>query len=302
MVPPRSSSSSRPHSEKARRRARRTGPLHFHRLKRGPGPSSRRRSRLRALRASLKASHRKIGSRLHGPRSTASRPTEKPDAVSSRSAEPTCAQGMRRDAIRAPYPLSDRVAALSKALRACLQNAGVPPLGLRIDAIHIVPRHPYRLRTLDSIHIQAWGTLPDSPIAGIYLVEPGGLVNLGARHGAVGVVGLTVDEAQHAVKEHLPNYLREASCTSQPAATSRWRNPLQASRLCIVGGALPAVRRGGLLGAYGPPRQQLRGAPAAVEPARAGGDSAFLTGNLRFFRLVVGTNQARSHHVRGKHR
>ena len=43
----------------------------------------------------------------------------------------------------------------------------------------VVPRPPYHLRTLDLLSIQVQGTLPDAPIAGVYSVEPGGLVKLG---------------------------------------------------------------------------------------------------------------------------
>lgn len=84
-----------------------------------------------------------------------------------------------------------------------------PPDILRIDAIHVVPRPPYHLRTLDSVHIQAWGTLPDAPIAGIYLVQPGGLVDLGIRYGAVKVAGKSAEDAETAIRGHLRQYLRD---------------------------------------------------------------------------------------------
>lgn len=84
-----------------------------------------------------------------------------------------------------------------------------PPDILRIDAIHVVPRPPYHLRTLDSIHIQVWGTLPDAPISGGFLVQPGGLVDLGIRYGAVDVAGKSVTEAEAAIRDHLQQYLRD---------------------------------------------------------------------------------------------
>ena len=84
-----------------------------------------------------------------------------------------------------------------------------PPDILMIDAIHIVPRAPYRLRTLDVVQIQVWGTLPDAPIGGFFSVEPGGLVNLGAQYGSVKIAGLTVDEAKFAIEDHLRTHLRE---------------------------------------------------------------------------------------------
>jgi len=85
-----------------------------------------------------------------------------------------------------------------------------PPDILLIDALHIVPRHPYRLHTLDSVNLQVSGTLPDAPISGIHVVEPGGLINLGAHYGAVKISGMTVEEARHTVELHLRKYLKEA--------------------------------------------------------------------------------------------
>ena len=84
-----------------------------------------------------------------------------------------------------------------------------PPDVLMIDAIHVVPRPPYHLRTLDLLSIQVQGTLPDAPIAGVYSVEPGGLVKLGARYGSVQVGGLTVEQAEAAITKHLRAYLKE---------------------------------------------------------------------------------------------
>ena len=84
-----------------------------------------------------------------------------------------------------------------------------PPDILLVDAIHIVPRHPYHLRTLDVLGIEVGGTLPDAPISGAYPVEPGGLVKLGIQYGSVKVAGMTVEEAKDAIEEHLRNYLKE---------------------------------------------------------------------------------------------
>jgi len=84
-----------------------------------------------------------------------------------------------------------------------------PPDVLMIDAIHVVPRPPYHLRTMDALSIQVQNTLPDAPIGGIFAVEPGGLVKLGPRYGAVKVAGLTVEDAENAIKKHLGNFLKD---------------------------------------------------------------------------------------------
>lgn len=88
-----------------------------------------------------------------------------------------------------------------------------PPDILQIEALQVVPRAPYHLKSLDILSIQATGTLPESPIAGVYPIEPGGTVNLGPPYGIVKVSGLTVEEAQEKIATHLENYLKEPLVT-----------------------------------------------------------------------------------------
>lgn len=85
-----------------------------------------------------------------------------------------------------------------------------PPDILQIEALNVVPRAPYRLRSLDVLIINVENTLPESPIAGAYPIEPGGVVNLGPPYGLVKVSGLTVPEAEAALDQHLRNHLRDA--------------------------------------------------------------------------------------------
>ena len=82
-----------------------------------------------------------------------------------------------------------------------------PPDVLVIDAIRVVPKPPYHLRTLDLISIQVQGTIPDAPIAGIYTVDLGGLVKLGPQYGSVKVAGMTVEQAEATITQHLRTIL-----------------------------------------------------------------------------------------------
>ena len=84
-----------------------------------------------------------------------------------------------------------------------------PPDILVIEAIHIVPKSPYSLRTGDTLSITVQGTLPESPVQGPYQVQSGGIVNLGIPYGAVKVAGMTIEKAQEAVQNHMTTYLRE---------------------------------------------------------------------------------------------
>lgn len=78
-----------------------------------------------------------------------------------------------------------------------------PPDLLIVDAIRAVPKSPYTIRTQDILQIIVANAQPDQPIAGAYLVEANGLVNLGPSYGPVKVEGLTMDEAQDAITRHL---------------------------------------------------------------------------------------------------
>jgi polysaccharide export outer membrane protein len=85
-----------------------------------------------------------------------------------------------------------------------------PPDILMIDAIHVVPRPPYRLRTFDVLGIRVPNALAEAPIDGAYPVELGGMVNLGAPYGSVKVAGLTAEEAQQTVEQYLRGVLKDA--------------------------------------------------------------------------------------------
>lgn len=84
-----------------------------------------------------------------------------------------------------------------------------PPDVLLIDAVKLVPKSPYRIEALDQLDVKVAGTLPDQPITGNYAVEPSGAVNLGPTYGRVAVQGLTLEEATHAVDQHLRRLLKE---------------------------------------------------------------------------------------------
>ena len=84
-----------------------------------------------------------------------------------------------------------------------------PPDILLIDAIHVVPKPPYRLRTLDVIALQVQGAPPDAPIQGTFAIEPGGFIRLGPSYGSLRISGMTVKEAEKAIQTHLEEFLKE---------------------------------------------------------------------------------------------
>jgi polysaccharide export outer membrane protein len=84
-----------------------------------------------------------------------------------------------------------------------------PPDVLVIEALNIVPKVPYHLRTADVLTIQVQGAFPDAPIDGPFSIEPGGSVNLGVAYGTVIVAGKTIEEAEATITQKLKEALSE---------------------------------------------------------------------------------------------
>jgi protein involved in polysaccharide export with SLBB domain len=83
-----------------------------------------------------------------------------------------------------------------------------PPDILFIDTVRLVPKPPYRIEPLETLLVKVTETLPGQPIDGAYAVSPEGTINLGYAYGSVRVAGITLDQAQAAIRSHLGNVLR----------------------------------------------------------------------------------------------
>lgn len=118
-----------------------------------------------------------------------------------------------------------------------------PPDVLVVTAVHVVPRSPYRLRTLDSISIVANGDLPDEPLDGVYPIEIGGMVNLGPTYGKVRIDGMLVEEASEVILKKLKETLKSPEISVSLADFS--------SREQIAGPHLVAPDGRITLGSYG---------------------------------------------------
>jgi polysaccharide export outer membrane protein len=90
-----------------------------------------------------------------------------------------------------------------------------PPDVLQVELLKLVPLPPYRLETYDVLQIVVVGTLLDQPIEGGYLVESNGTINLGPAYGSVRVLGMTVDEAEQVITEHLEQILKRPEVSVQ---------------------------------------------------------------------------------------
>lgn len=84
-----------------------------------------------------------------------------------------------------------------------------PPDVLSIDVVQHVPESLYNLHVGDTVMLTVLGTLPDEPIAGVFPIETGGVIQLGFGYGRVEVAGLTVSQATQLITQHLKTYLRD---------------------------------------------------------------------------------------------
>jgi polysaccharide biosynthesis/export protein len=89
-----------------------------------------------------------------------------------------------------------------------------PPDILVVEAIHIVPKSPYLLRTGDVLSVNVLGTLPDAPVTGPYSIQPGGVINLGAPYGTAKITGLTVEQAQEEIRRVMAMQVREPAVSA----------------------------------------------------------------------------------------
>jgi polysaccharide export outer membrane protein len=118
-----------------------------------------------------------------------------------------------------------------------------PPDILLVDAIRVVPRGTYVVSPTDELLIQATGTYPEYPIAGPYLVESDGTVNLGPVYGSVKVAGKSLNEARVAIDAHLRRSLTSPSVSVSLGATAG-RQQISGEHLVAPDGTIT-------LGSYG---------------------------------------------------
>ncbi|MDA7950685.1 MAG: polysaccharide biosynthesis/export family protein [Pirellulaceae bacterium] len=83
-----------------------------------------------------------------------------------------------------------------------------PPDILILQAIRMVPKTPYFIEPLDGLQVVVSGTLPDQPIAGVFFVEANGTINIGPAYGSVKVMGLSIQEAEIRIMDHLKRTLQ----------------------------------------------------------------------------------------------
>jgi protein involved in polysaccharide export with SLBB domain len=86
-----------------------------------------------------------------------------------------------------------------------------PPDIVQIEALRLIPKGPYLLEPLEVLQIEVADALPKQDIRGMYMISPDGRINLGHTYGSVMVRGLTVEQAQAAIRNHLNPIIKGAS-------------------------------------------------------------------------------------------
>ncbi|MGH7137956.1 MAG: polysaccharide biosynthesis/export family protein, partial [Pirellulales bacterium] len=109
--------------------------------------------------------------------------------------------------VKVPAPPPDVPRELAKV--AMPEYVIEPPDIVLIDAVKIVPKSPYRIESLDLLNVQVAGALPDHPIQGQLVVEPGGTINLGLPYGSVQVAGLDIPAATQVIEKKLSEFLSD---------------------------------------------------------------------------------------------
>ncbi len=82
---------------------------------------------------------------------------------------------------------------------------------LYIEALRLVPKGPYKLAPMEVLQIEVSDTLPRQDIKGLYMISPEGFINLGFSYRSVRVQGLTLEQAQDAIRSHLLLQLKNPS-------------------------------------------------------------------------------------------
>jgi protein involved in polysaccharide export with SLBB domain len=91
----------------------------------------------------------------------------------------------------------------------------------------VLPKLPYKIGVFDVLQVRVVGTLLDQPIDGFFLVESTGTLAFGPAYGRVEVKGMTLDEAQEAIKTKLKQVLTkpevQVTLSRQASPKEQWR-------------------------------------------------------------------------------
>lgn len=171
--------------------------------------------------------------------------------------------------------ISDATKSIQQALRAYVPKpvgeikiAPTPalhPTAQRTDSAARTPPESDKLQPHERVVIQVVGALTEFPIADTYAIENSGKVALGPAYGRVEIAGMSLEEAEQAIKRHLSKTLKDPAVqVTRPVELS---GTGLASRRHDTSGGAPHQSRAI---ARGPARSRLATAsPATDDPLDA---------------------------------
>jgi polysaccharide export outer membrane protein len=127
---------------------------------------------------------------------------------------------------REPFPATPPDPPMSSPVPRELEKVTLPryvieaPDILLIEGVKLVPKSPHKIETFDVVLIRVEGEFPEQPIDDAYSVDADGSVNLGPTYGRVKIVGLTIEESEDAIQDHLTKTLTDVVVSVSLVASS----------------------------------------------------------------------------------
>jgi protein involved in polysaccharide export with SLBB domain/HEAT repeat protein len=90
-------------------------------------------------------------------------------------------------------------------------------------------RPPYRVKAKDRVQVRATPTLPGAPLNGLYTIDANGNLDLGIDYGTVHIEGVTLRQAEDAVRKMLANTVKNPSVSVTPVGWEKdwWKKEWQ---------------------------------------------------------------------------
>jgi polysaccharide export outer membrane protein len=109
---------------------------------------------------------------------------------------------------------------------------------LLVTTMRVIPKPPYHVQPMDSLLMQATGTLSDKELNGLFPIEPGGTINLGPIYGTLRVAGMSIEETQKAVQDHLAKTLKPGFRVTVSLGQSRGMQAIQGPHIVRQDGTI----------------------------------------------------------------
>ncbi|MCL2304188.1 MAG: polysaccharide biosynthesis/export family protein [Planctomycetaceae bacterium] len=93
-----------------------------------------------------------------------------------------------------------------------------------VRSINIIPKPPYLIKSMDQLFIDVAGTPDGEEINGLFLVQPGGEIELGVSYGKVQVGGMSIEDAERMILSELKKKLKNPRVQARVAVMGDLEN------------------------------------------------------------------------------